>query len=87
MNLLEYLWLLRLPQRFLKLPHRFVMHALWIYKAAQRTAFYIILGDDYITYENALGELDSDRLTDKSYKIMLLSKNSFKTGFVKVGTS
>ena len=40
------------------------MHDLWIYKAAQRTAFYIILGDDYINYENALGELDIDRLTD-----------------------
>ena len=35
----------------------------------QRTAFYIILGDCYINYENALDELNSDRLTERRDKL------------------
>ena len=34
----------------------------------QRTAFHIILGDEYGDYENALKELERDRLTDRRYK-------------------
>ena len=35
----------------------------------QRTAFHIILGDEYGDYENALKELECDRLTDIRYKL------------------
>ena len=35
----------------------------------QRTAFYIILGDEYGYYENAPKELQCDRLTDRRYKL------------------
>ena len=35
----------------------------------QRTAFHIILGEEYGDYENALKELECDRLTDRRYKL------------------
>ena len=35
----------------------------------QRTAFYIILGDNYKDYDNALDLLQCDRLAERRYKL------------------
>ena len=35
----------------------------------QRTALYIILGDKYYNYENALDVLECDRLSNRRYKL------------------